>query len=396
MNGVAPSISLWRYIDSELFPCGLFQLRTVADNLRISSSSTPRDPDPDTVVVGLGRLLGKSINSAVYQVLVPGAEEVYAVKYYAFCETSEDSIARETTVLNKLNELEPDVAPEHFYSSEAGRLLPTAGKGKLSYELPKCSSDEGTYIRYMVMERVSSTLYHMLSYHGRIPIPLAAAMTLQVIRLIKAIHQLDVVHGDIHLCNVAIRKKRTKQLVLIDFGLARYGELLDPSAYATPNIDRPLWCHGFISAWESLGWQSSFRDDIYRAIQMMAILVHGQQYYEQMEAICNQWAKQGHKQHYLELKSESNFFDTEFRVPTEGGVETHDFRLHSVIEPESSETIPWIRQRLDDLLSLTRAPRTPMEKPDYSGIESTLVDLIISTNGEPPTNKDPAYIEFIR
>ncbi len=387
-----PSMSLWKFTFSEHVPAGTF-----------GSVGSPSDADTRWVVP-LGEVLGRSSNSTVYQVKLPRAEKAWAIKYYAFCSSddgshaAEDSIARETLTLQLLNRLEPEVAPEHLLTSDAIRILPEAGKGKLFYEPPPCASRDFPLVRYMIMERVSSTLFKLLDHHGQIPFPIATAMTLQVVRLLRKMHAHNIVHGDIHVANVAIRNRGPKQLVLIDFGLSRHGELVESSAYSPPQPERRLWCHGFISSWESLGWLSAFRDDIFRAIQMMAILIHGIRYYQTMEGICNQWASQQDRLQYYTWKSEHNFFDAVFKVPSEDGEPmTHDFSLHKTIGiGEDTDTLASVHKLLEHLLVITRAPATPMEKPNYSQIESILTNLITITHDGFGPDMDPAHIDFTR
>ena len=105
---------------------------------------------------------------------------------------------------------------------------------------------------------------------------------IQTIKLLRDIHSIGILHGDIHSGNIAFRSPslgcdfhHPENLILIDFGLAEFfpadlGKpiLTAPGAYDALN---PV----LITQFELLGYRRGRRDDIYRALQELISALSG-------------------------------------------------------------------------------------------------------------------------
>jgi hypothetical protein len=355
---IHPSVELWGNTHTAEFPSGIFPPGNPSDIQRLA----------------LGKVLGAQGNSTVYEI----ADSEWVVKYTRYCTSDDyaefaDPIEREAILLERVNELAPTIANKYLYHSNSIEV-PYDG-GKLDKLFPiACADHSPVRVRYIVSERVGLSLYGVLRRMKKIPFSSVSRIALESFNLIRELHSAtNIAHGDIHIGNIALADRSddslSSRLVLIDFDLAVMG-----SRSVTPNarerdarITARVNCHGYISPWESRNESpASFRDDMFRLVQVMAILMHGIGYSQDMRKLCGKTYDAENVQRYLEMKEKMNLFDTQM-----GKV----YSLESVIGIPVS-TIPAIRELLATLLALVRSPLTPADTPAYAAIERVLVELV--------------------
>ncbi len=336
--------------------------------------------------IELGALLGKSRASAVYAIRdYPN----WVIKYVAFCVDAEedfdrfpDPVSRETHFLEIINSVDPSVGVTHLFTSAATEL-PAGSKGKVQMPADYCSDYQHRQVRYLVIERVGDTLMTMVERDGKVPIDTAATIALRIVFQLEKMHAMGIVHGDVHLGNVALRQTDTLgSWTLIDFGDARMGS--EVQKFPLPHYPGTVYCHPYLSFWESMYFDSSFRDDIYRTILVMAMLVHGMDYFNQLAQLCvSPHTTPSLHLEYIGLKGKRNFFDTYINAAVAPGVIHKDeYKLVGVVRREKLRAV----QRLTwDLLNVIRKPRAADSRPNYRKVKQLLFDLIAVVRGPLPS-----------
>jgi hypothetical protein len=364
---ILPIVSFWDDVSKEVVPVQFFGC----------SGGSLRKESDIFMTIKLERILGQTESNTIY-----AAGERFAIKYNAHCVGADgqdgafsDPLALESDFLNAVNRNAPQVAiRQHYLSPTVAIPKSTKGFGKLAHAPPKCRSP--AHVRFLVVERVSATLWNLLPGNKAFPVNVVAAMGIQLVRLLRQLHALNIAHGDIHLSNVAVSKRDPAELILIDFGLARR-----PRSDISRDHTLPIWCHEYISPWESLNWGRSYRDDMFRAIQLLAILLHGKEYGKALGRVCTEDSAPAKKRYFIHLKSKENLFHTTFNV----GDPNMPVKYHIPPSSHRGRQISLFAQ----LLRVVRMPATPSEKPDYDIIEQILTQLV-----DAPEGRDPAELLF--
>ncbi len=365
-----PSVYLWEDPHHDLFPL---------DVLGAYDPMMAVFPQRALGIVKLGSILGVSRSSVVYGIADFG--EQWTVKYTAYCPDDfsgspdgfTDPIDRETYFLRLVNEQAPAIAFRHLFSS--GSVTQPDEFGKLRDVYVHCFG-EAAKVRYMITERMTISLYQVLGIQEKIRLRAAALYTLNTVRLLKQLHGLNIVHGDIHLANILLDFAPLHQ-VLIDFERSTFGPKYadEISVKDNPPSAQSLRCHPFLSVWEVRRERVSFRDDIFRAIQMFAIMVHGEEYCDRMYQMCNDRSHGEQLQHFYRIKSEMNIFDLRMKVHRmDGELDEPEFLISQVPEVNPGNELV-VRKMLEELLQNVRAPESPFEKPNYAVIEQQLLEL---------------------
>jgi hypothetical protein len=238
------------------------------------------------------------------------------IKYYTYCyKTAEkfDPVATEATFMKLLQPL--NISPKVVYVSAPTIVPIPAFRNQSSGKVQQTTCDEydgsGQYdgsIRYMIMEKVGESLYSIMlkSKGGRIPFRQAIKYGIKMIELLKKLHSHNIIHGDAHLGNLATRLDNPNELMLIDFGRAEY---VGPTEIANArgatdfctNTDQ---FHPFYGKWEIKNCKPAFRDDVYRAVEMTAVIMHGQSHLNFFNTLPG-----NNKAVYGDLKNSANFFN---------------------------------------------------------------------------------------
>ena len=195
------------------------------------------------------------------------------VKYQSDCldDTGLHPLVREFYFLTLLAPLQ--IAPAPMYLS--GPIRDAPEMAKTGFTNGSCLLNPEATIRFLVMEKLGLSIYRFLLMReelglGKLSVPDAVGLGAQLLRLLQELHALSIVHGDIHFGNVVFGPEG--ELRLIDFGLA---EIAEDSADADAPPLTSLIYHQYLSPWEMEGAQASIKSDIFRAVQIVAILVCG-------------------------------------------------------------------------------------------------------------------------
>jgi serine/threonine protein kinase len=372
-----PLLTYWNNPSHEVVPTDLFH----------PGDESVGHPLPPYTSVALGHNLGNSANTTLHELYGPDGQ-VMIIQYDAHCigEDGEfaDPVLRESHYLELINTEYPELTHKLLYTSYAS-LAPPGSKrfSKLVRSLPVCSDGFPARIRFLVVENVSSTLQRLLVRNGPYSLPHIAAIGLQMVRLVRKLHTMGIAHGNLQLLNVVVSNREPRELMLTDFESAR-----KPRTDITQDESLGVSCHPYNSMWESVHWGKSYRDDIFRVVLMMAFLAHGIEYQKILAIVCNREAHSSDIDHYVEIKSTLNFFDTVIRVRQSNGSHRAYPFLLSQVEPEFIAEC-CTRFLLEKLLRVVRAPATPNDKPDYDEIERILILIRQAAPGE-----DPAFVQF--
>jgi serine/threonine protein kinase len=154
----------------------------------------------------------------------------HVIKYYTFCQDDVDTfdpVVTEATFMKLLEGL--DICPKIFHISGPLILDDPNFRNKYYGKVSQTTCDnydgKGEYdgpIRYMIIEKVGPSLHQMMKEKGRIPFRQAIEYGIQMIGLLKILHSKNIIHGDAHIGNFATRLNKPNELMLIDFGRAKY------------------------------------------------------------------------------------------------------------------------------------------------------------------------------
>jgi serine/threonine protein kinase len=316
----------------------------------------------------LGGTKGKS---RVYA--ISGHGDRWAIKYQVDCGDTYyqrfDPVENEGKFLQMLNG--SGITNELLYYSsgvEFDNTIPVSSPfGKIGHVERVCTSRFNTrstpLLRYLVTEKVGMSLHTS----GQIPVGRAIELSIQMLDLIEQLHNLNIIHGDVHPGNFAFSLTDPTKLLMIDFGRAEVmggGRLPHP-----PTFEGAIYCEAYASAWESRRLPQSFRDDLYRMFISIGRMIYGPKYTEALQSIC---FKNKYRDEYVRVKETDNILDIEFKVSMhrEGrsGRGVVEFFLSSVL-PEG------IRMQVSGLLlealDLVRA-LAEGERPDYGELRGKL------------------------
>lgn len=306
----------------------------------------------------LGRVIGHRRGSlSVYELK---HHKQWVIKYEAFCgdEYFEpfEAIPNEAKFLKIL--LNAGVANQYLYHSRAVEPIddiyyqPT---GKIDYLVP-CHPTLQMFteprIRFLITERVNHILSNRMHRYAsrRLSFEDAVRIGIQLLRALGILQLHNVVHGDIHEGNIGWRALGADQeIVLIDFGRARmeadgqeYAVLSKSDSWGPNNVH----CDGLLSPWTSVGLTPNFRDDVYRAFQVMAAAMYGPTHAEAQTNMCKEKLLYRYSM-YMHLKLEANIFDVSI-----GGSE---FRLEDILRgTRFASRVVLISAILSDSLDIIR------------------------------------------
>jgi serine/threonine protein kinase len=171
-------------------------------------------------------------------------------------------------------------------------------------------------LRYLVMERTGGSIDMLLKRHGPQSLVWSLKMGIELIKLLKTLHDMRIIHGDIHQGNVVFSHpseyRIEEGLKLIDFGRAAYAQ-----SHSTQQLKR-LIVHPMFSPWMMENHACSYRDDLYQALQVMAIAMSGRELYEALDrnAIHLSWDENYRR------KMDGSIFDYGSFNPLDGAPQT--------------------------------------------------------------------------
>ncbi len=385
---VTPSHARWNTL-TELVPVWLFP----TDEINISPVR-----------------LGKSTFSVVYP--IARSRNMWAIKYHAYCADSfpVDPMLREAYFLELISRLAPGEIANRFLYFSAGREVANVGESspKMILTDGACpGSSKAPVVRFIISERTGETLWNYMTPSGvanakptALPFREAVSLGISTIRLVQKLHALNIVHGDIHLANIAFTRRNVfssqqhrSDLVLIDFERARIAESASTAPEAVPEHFLPMFfCHGYFSVWEAVGakhpitheiWERkpAFRDDVYRALFTMSMLIHGISAKQIPEALCSN-ANKDELRKAFQYRAYENWFDVpDIQVP-DGTIYSLSLR-----DKLPSDLVPFyahIRNTFAQVLAHVRNIRF-RGQPDYMYLIELLGEVINPTATESAT-----------
>ncbi len=208
----------------------------------------------------------------------------------------------------------------------------------------KCRIQGGT-VRYMLVPKTASlTLNELRSvYNGSIPFPIAMELGFTLINVLRDLHMnARILHGDIGARNVVLEPQNGREFMkLINFGR----RVMTTS-------------HALQTVWEMDGYLSAARDDVMRAIQMVARLVYPEHEYMQIE----KYHEEEGFEDLREFKSSANFF-----APPVPWFPGHHL---DIVETLNVSTKTEIRSHLAHILELVRGLNSTITAIPYTDISA--------------------------
>ena len=210
------------------------------------------------------------------------------------------------------------LAPHVVFLSPPAGLCPTK-QGKCEFfkileeEFTTCRRNNGV-VRYMISTRSNATTLHVLrtspfygNRSGAMNLHNAVRIGLGLIHTLARLHvEAKIVHGDIHTSNVLLDMD-AGTLVLLDFGRAFRNIQTHPD---TPMRARGDWFDYMNTQWQIDGFAWAARDDLNKAIQLIAHLMNPFTYHD----LEKRFEKQGYTALKL-WKERSDWFVTGLHDP---------------------------------------------------------------------------------
>ena len=231
-------------------------------------------------------------------------------------------------------------------------------------------------LRYMIMERVDGvSLHHFrVANHGKTngAMPFVDAMIIgyHLIYEMGKMHlKAKILHGDIHSPNIMLKYNNATsgefKLVFIDFGIA--SKIPEGPVSSIPNFHKGRLVHELRTQWQIDGYEWTVRDDVMKAIQTIAHLMHSFNYFT-MEYNYRMYG-------YSELKEWKNHGDWFFPSSKMDPLAALEI---------SKERKDEIRVRMSSLLKLARGMQLN-QRPPYEEMLRLILDCIKIANESPTT-----------
>jgi hypothetical protein len=287
----------------------------------------------------------------------------------------------------------PDILRDYWFARIAGSLgvsqqvyylsppakFPKFVPPKMSFAMSEtdwatCAEDFKSSVRFMIMERIQFTVADMIDRTKKavdmmpdilvghdVRFQTALVMASSIVKKLKTLHNHEnpIVHGDVHMGNIAIRNYHGSAVpsednfVFIDFGKAFFNEEFDGKP-AKGDFWGPTCMY---SSFNYNGFRSSFRDDVYRALLTTAFLMNDGR---TLRVACAQRQEAG---------TISSFHGIEFIFdPPTGNRDIVKLAFPRIAADKKAR----IRSHLGEALRLARAVPTVNDKPDYDGITGAL------------------------
>ena len=275
-------------------------------------TNTPQlDKKYEDAGAGLGRLLiGEHIASSFYSTIfdIEGDRPII-IKYQGSCPTVDNGvpplvldyryglIAAAAGAAARPLFLSPE-APMDGYCMRAGKCRGHKGAlkgdklqfdifGEDTYETDPARPHATEYkrngrVRYMIMERVGSSLNEELLMDPPMSPIKAIDFGIQLIQLLQNLHGAGLIHGDVHPGNVCRRLENPNSILLIDFGgSTTLSKETDEIVFEFFENENPT-----LSPWQLEGHAVARRDDVYSALFTLAGMMLGVRHRDShMEAI---------------------------------------------------------------------------------------------------------------
>ncbi len=305
--------------------------------------------------VNLGSLIGGSASSRVFSIK---EHPEWAIKYQSDCEERKSihPLTREFWMLKRIERL--GISPRAIAVSDGAYFTPkhTRLTSKTDTEvLQECSKTFPTF-RYLIMDRVEESLHAFVKRTGPLPVKDAISLGIDLISALEKIHALNIVHGDIFQRNVCFDS--TGKLVLIDFGRALI------VTGASPIARRGLSFFSLFSPWEMMGYRASFRDDLFRVLQLMGFLMNGLPYFDRIQKLSLQPLSANGEQPLFMFKARAFIFELSTKDSPGPVSSIPDSATRNALEAGLGGVLNTVRHLQQD------------QMPDHSSIIGQLQNLV--------------------
>lgn len=229
---------------------------------------------PEPEILEINDVLANSGSSAILTV-VDRPELV--LKYQVSCWNWDrvHPLVRDYIFLKSLATL--GVVPRVYYLSPPVRMLAAPSlktRFRMSlHDRHMCARQPGAAVRFMVMERVIGSAWPLTQHEGS----LGDSLTFIICALesIRIIHDRGIVHGDVHVGNIALMlgRQRSTKIGFLDFGLAFIADEMEhkPDMRSAPMTEN----HCYFSHWNIEGFRFSYRDDVFKILMVGAWIING-------------------------------------------------------------------------------------------------------------------------
>jgi hypothetical protein len=269
------------------------------------------------VFLMIGTRMSRQLFSTIFEASLSAA--TYLIKYQVNCEElgkgdREDRIhplVREAAIHSVI--ADSNIAMKMIYLSGGSKFqLPLTEKSEFLIISPPhsgqaCLNHPASSVRFLLVERARHSLNALLlqdEFRRGVGLGKAIKMTLELLALLEDLHAKDIVHGDIHPGNVVVDSSGA--IKLIDFGMAFFNSDMmgKPEIIQKPHS----YSHVLYSHYNILGSRFGFRDDLFKALHVLATLMMGVDFM----AHCASLDKLGL---LFKFKAEENYFAIPGRDP---------------------------------------------------------------------------------
>ena len=222
-------------------------------------------------------------------------------------------------------------------------------------------------VRYLIQDRVSPMLIDSIDYSNDDDYTVLSQIIetgIELINMVKKIHDLGIVHGDIHANNIGYLNGH---LVLIDFGLSQL--VVDSfESFQSPN-PRPHLNPLLLSPWQLIGGSPiSFRDDIYRVAEVISVMLTNGHYIETLRSLSN-------RRNLGDVKISKNIF--------ESSLDNWDI-IDIAFKDE-------IESRLGDFIAIIQRMESVYSIPDYQELVEILESILLELRSSRKEGKKDCF-----
>ena len=201
-------------------------------------------------------------------------------------------------------------------------------------------------MRFMVMKRMGPCLSERVADTSNLH--LGVQVGVQMMHLLRRLHNAGIYHGDIHAGNVCESRSEPEVFKLIDFGFGGFveGESFDAGSRG------PIRTHASLTEWQLNGYRPSRRDDVYKAVELVAFIAVGHSFWD----LPDLWAEMDRPK-LIAWKQSGSLFRTDEVDPVGNATNV------------PMEIQEWMRFTLDDAVDTARHTRGAIR---YGKIQSDL------------------------
>ena len=317
---------------------------------RLFTGEYERIPELGQVV--LGERISRNRYSTVFRLQ---SHPEYVIKYQSNCRSLDRAvhpllmdfwlgrIAAEVNVSANPIFVSPAVALE-----DAPFMTPKIAFRMNQLDLDMCRT-QGGVVRFMVMERLVTCLSGTVT--AKPNLHLGVQVGIQMMVILHQLHNAGVYHGDIHAGNVCQSRTDPGILKLIDFGTGGFVE------EETEIRDRgPLRSHAAMTEWQMDGHSSTRRDDMYKAMELVAFIAVGHSWWTLPEL----WA-QFDRPKLIAWKQRGSLFLTDKVDAVKNGTSL------------SEEDQDWVRATLDGAVDTVRRLARVEQWMPYGKIQADFI-----------------------